>query len=79
MKDFVLVSYRPMADTETEAHLMVNNDAKVFIKLIAIDGAEKELIEAHDKLMSEPDVEGVVVLHYDSLKEMCDKLVEREA
>ncbi len=79
MKDFVLVSYRPMNETETEAHLIVNDDAKVFIKLIAIDGAEKELMEAHDKLMSEPDVEGVVVLHYDSLKAMCDELAGGKA
>lgn len=74
MKDFVLVSYRPMNEMETEAHLIVNDDAKVFIKLIAIDGSEKELMEAHDKLMSEPDVEGVVVLHYDSLKAMIDEM-----
>ena len=74
MKDFVLVSYRAMEDTETEAHLIVNNDAKVFIELVAIDGGEKELMAAHDNLLDKPGVEGVVVLHYDSLKELCDTL-----
>ena len=37
MKDFVLASYRPMKDAETEAHLIVNDDAMVFVEIDAVD------------------------------------------
>ena len=76
MKDFVLASYRPMKDAETEAHLFVNDDAMVFVELDAVDGAELEILAAHEKLMKNPDAVDVVVFHYGSLKTLFDKLVE---
>lgn len=76
MKDFVLASYRPLKDTETEAHLFVNNEAMVFVELYAVDGANLELLAAHEKLMNNPDMVDVVIFHYDSLKTLFDKLTE---
>ena len=76
MKDFVLASYRPMNDTETEAHLIVNDDAMVFVELDAVDGAELEMLEAHEKLMRNPDAVDVVIFHYGSLRTLFDKLAE---
>ncbi len=79
MKDFVLASYRPMNDTETEAHLIVNDDAMVFVELDAVDGAELEILAAHKQLMKNPDAVDVVAFHYGSLKTLFDKLAEVEA
>ena len=76
MKDFVLASYRPLKDTETEAHLFVNDDAMVFVELDAVDGAELEILATHKKLMNNPDAVDVVVFHYGSLKTLFDKLAE---
>lgn len=76
MKDFVLASYRPMKDAETEAHLIVNDDAMVFVELDAVDGAEIEILATHEKLMQNPDAVDVVVFHYGSLKTLFDKLTE---
>ena len=76
MKDFVLASYRPMKDAETEAHLFVNDDAMVFVELDAVDGAELEILAAHEKLMKNPDAVDVVIFHYGSLKTLFDKLAE---
>ena len=76
MKDFVLASYRPMNDTETEAHLIVNDDAMVFVELDAVDGAEIEILATHEKLMKNPDAVDVMVFHYGSLKTLFDKLAE---
>jgi hypothetical protein len=76
MKDFVLASYRPMNDTETEAHIFVNDEAMVFVELDAVDGAELEMLEAHEKLMRNPDAVDVVIFHYGSLKTLFDKLAE---
>lgn len=76
MKDFVLASYRPMKDEETEAHLIVNDDAMVFVEIDAVDGAELEILAAHEKLMKNPDAVDVVAFHYGSLKTLFDKLVE---
>ena len=76
MKDFVFASYRPLKDTETEAHLFVNDDAMVFVELDAVDGVELEMLEAHEKLMNNPDAVDVVVFHYGSLKTLFDKLAE---
>ena len=79
MKDFVLASYRPLKDTETEAHLFVNDEAMVFVELDVVDGAELELLATHQKLMKNPDAVDVVVFHYGSLKTLFDKLVEVSA
>lgn len=79
MKDFVLASYRPMKDAETEAHLIVNDDAMVFVELDAVDGAEIEILATHEKLMQNPDAVDVVVFHYGSLKTLFDKLTEVRA
>ena len=76
MKDFVFASYRPLKDTETEAHLFVNDDAMVFVELDAVDGAELELLATHQKLMKNPDAVDVLVFHYGSLKTLFDKLAE---
>ena len=76
MKDFVLASYRPMRDAETEAHLIVNDDAMVFVELDAVDGAEIEILATHEKLMQNPDAVDVVVFHYGSLKTLFNKLTE---
>ena len=76
MKDFVLASYRPMKDAETEAHLIVNDDAMVFVELDAVDGAELEILATHEKLMNIPDAVDVVAFHYGSLKTLFDKLAE---
>ena len=75
MKDFVLASYRPMKDTETEAHFIVNDDAMVFVELYAVDGAELEILAAHEKLMKNPDAVDVVAFHYGSLKALIDEMV----
>ena len=79
MKDFVLASYRPLKDTETEAHLFVNDEAMVFVELDVVDGAELELLATHQKLLKNPDAVDVVVFHYGSLKTLFDKLVEVKA
>jgi len=76
MKDFVLASYRPLKDTETEAHLFVNDEAMVLVELDVVDGAELELLATHEKLMKNPDAVDVVVFHYGSLKTLFDKLAE---
>ena len=76
MKDFVFASYRPMREAETEAHLIVNDDAMVFVELDAVDGAEIEILATHEKLMKNPDAVDVVVFHYGSLKTLFDKLTE---
>ena len=76
MKDFVLASYRPMKDAETEAHLFVNDESMVFVELDAVDGAELEILATHEKLMKNPDAVDVVAFHYGSLKTLFDKLVE---
>ena len=76
MKDFVFASYRPMKDTETEAHIFVNDEAMVFVELDAVDGAELEILATHEKLMKNPDAVDVVVFHYGSLKTLFDKLAE---
>ena len=76
MKDFVLASYRPLKDAETEAHLFVNDDAMVFVELDVVDGAELELLATHEKLMNNPDAVDVLVFHYGSLKTLFDKLAE---
>ena len=76
MKDFVLASYRPMKDAETEAHLFVNDESMVFVELDAVDGAELEILATHEKLMKNPDAVDVVIFHYGSLKTLFDKLAE---
>ena len=76
MKDFVLASYRPMREAETEAHIFVNDDAMVFVELDVVDGAELELLATHQKLMKNPDAVDVMVFHYGSLKTLFDKLAE---
>ena len=76
MKDFVLASYRPMKDAETEAHLFVNDEAMVFVELDVVDGAELELLATHQKLMKNPEAVDVLVFHYGSLKTLFDKLAE---
>ena len=76
MKDFVLASYRPRKDAETEAQLNVNEDAMVFVELDAVDGAELEILATHKKLMNNPDAVDVVAFHYGSLKTLFDKLAE---
>ena len=76
MKDFVLASYRPMNDTETEADIFVNDEAMVFVELDAVDGAELEILATHKKLMNNPDAVDVVAFHYGSLKTLFDKLAE---
>ena len=76
MKDFVLASYRPMREAETEAHLFVNDEAMVFVELDAVDGTELEILATHEKLMKNPDAVDVVVFHYGSLKTLFDKLAD---
>ena len=76
MKDFVLASYRPMKDAETEAHLFVNDESMVFVELDAVDGAELEILATHEKLMKNPDAVDVVIFHYGSLKTLFDKLAD---
>ena len=76
MKDFVLASYRPLKDTETEAHLFVNDEAMVLVELDVVDSTELELLATHEKLMKNPDAVDVVVFHYGSLKTLFDKLAE---
>lgn len=75
IKDFVLAGYRPMHDSETEADLLVNDDAKVITKLIGVNGGDVELRASHDALLSESGIEGVVALHYDSLKALFNTLM----
>ena len=76
MKDFVLASYRPMREAETEAHIFVNDEARVFVELDVVDGAELELLATHQKLMKNPEAVDVMVFHYGSLKTLFDKLAE---
>ena len=76
MKDFVLASYRPMREAETEADIFVNDEAMVFVELDVVDGAELEILAAHKKLMNNPDAVDVVAFHYGSLKTLFDKLAE---
>lgn len=75
IKDFVLAGYRSMHDSETEADLLVNDDAKVITKLIGVNGGDVELRASHDALLSESGIEGVIVLHYDSLKGLFNTLM----
>lgn len=75
IKDFVLAGYRSMHDSETEADLLVNDDAKVITKLIGVNGGDVELRASHDALLSESGIEGVIVLHYDSLKALFNTLM----
>ena len=76
MKDFVLASYRPMREAETEADIFVNDEAMAFVELDVVDGAEMELLATHEKLMKNPDAVDVMVFHYGSLKTLFDKLAE---
>ena len=76
MKDFVLASYRPMREAETEAHLFVNDESMVFVELDAVDGAELEILATHEKLMKNPDAVDVLILHLGSLATLNDAILK---
>lgn len=74
-KDYVLVSYRPLKEAEEEAHMIVNDEAVVFLELLAIDGAEMEILIAHKALMKNKEAVDVAVFHYGSLKALLDEMM----
>lgn len=76
---YVLASYCPLDEMDTEADLIVNDDAMKFLEVQGFNGTIRDLIKAQTELMSKPNVRDVLIVHIGTIHKLYVAMTEGKA